>query len=58
MDIQLQGEMNGIAAAEEIYNRYNIPVVYLTAYADEQTLAQATRTNPFGYLIKPFQSKL
>jgi PAS domain S-box-containing protein len=57
MDIQLQGEMNGIAAAEEIYRRYNIPVVYLTAYADEQTLAQATQTNPFGYLIKPFQSK-
>jgi PAS domain S-box-containing protein len=57
MDIQLQGEMNGIAAAEEIYRRYNIPVVYLTAYADEQTLAQATQTNPFGYIVKPFQSK-
>ncbi len=57
MDIQLQGEMSGITAAEEIYTRYNIPVVYLTAYADEQTLAQATKTNPFGYLIKPFQSK-
>jgi PAS domain S-box-containing protein len=57
MDIHLQGEMSGITAAEEIYRRYNIPVVYLTAYADEQTLAQATRTNPFGYLIKPFQSK-
>lgn len=57
MDIQLQGEMSGITAAEEIYSRYNIPVVYLTAYADKQTLALATRTNPFGYLIKPFQSK-
>jgi PAS domain S-box-containing protein len=57
MDIQLEGEMNGITAAAEIYRRFNIPVVYLTAYADEQTLAQATLTNPFGYLIKPFQSK-
>ena len=57
MDIQLQGEMDGIAAAEEIYRRYKIPVVYLTAYADEQTLARAIQTSPFGYLIKPFQSK-
>ena len=57
MDIQLQGKMDGIAAAAEIYGRYNIPVVYLTAYADEHTLKQATQTNPFGYLIKPFQSK-
>ncbi len=57
MDIQLQGEMSGISAAEEIYRLYNIPVVYLTAYADASTLAQAARTNPFGYIVKPFQNK-
>ncbi len=54
MDIQIEGEVNGIEAAEEIYRLHDIPVVYLTAYADEQTLAQATRTYPFGYVVKPF----
>lgn len=57
MDIRLEGEMDGITAADEIYQRLQIPVVYLTAHADEITLERATKTAPFGYLSKPFQSQ-
>lgn len=57
MDIVLQGEMDGIEAAEQIQNRWNIPIVYLTAYADDETLARAKLTGPFGYLLKPFGEK-
>ncbi len=57
MDIRLEGDIDGVAAAAEIYNRFHIPVVYLTAYADDHTLEQATATNPFGYLVKPFQRR-
>lgn len=56
MDIRLEGAMDGITAGHEIYQQLNIPVVYLTAHADELTLKRATRTNPFGYIVKPFQS--
>lgn len=55
MDIQLAGKMDGIATAEEIYTRFSIPVIYLTAHADHCTLQRATKTNLFGYLLKPFQ---
>lgn len=55
MDIMLQGEMSGIEAANEIRKKYNIPVVYLTAYADENTLSKAKVTEPYGYIIKPFK---
>ena len=54
MDISLAGEMNGIQAAEQIHIRFDIPIVYLTAYADEETIQQAKLTEAFGYLIKPF----
>jgi PAS domain S-box-containing protein len=57
MDIRLDGEMDGIATGDEIYRRLKIPVVYLTAHADEFTLERATKTNPFGYIIKPFHSQ-
>ncbi|WP_310489106.1 response regulator, partial [Chamaesiphon sp. VAR_69_metabat_338] len=57
MDIRLEGEMDGIVAGAEIYHRCKIPVVYLTAHADEFTLERATKTDPFGYIIKPFQSQ-
>ena len=46
--------MNGTEAAEQIRSRFNIPVVYLTAYADEKVLEAAKLTEPFGYLMKPF----
>ena len=54
MDIRLSGEMDGIDAAGEIRSRFNIPVVYLTSHADEDTLARAKRTEPSGYILKPF----
>jgi PAS domain S-box-containing protein len=57
MDIRLKGKMDGIEAAQEIYKRLNIPVIYLTAYADENTLERAKITEPFGYLLKPFKEK-
>ncbi|NOZ77467.1 MAG: response regulator, partial [Euryarchaeota archaeon] len=57
MDIRLKGEMDGIEAAKEIRNRFRIPVVYLTAYSDEKTLQRAKVTEPFGYIIKPFEDR-
>ncbi|MBU7029717.1 MAG: PAS domain S-box protein [Theionarchaea archaeon] len=53
MDIVLKGEMNGIEAAEQIRTQFNIPVVYVTAYADENTLQRAKITEPYGYILKP-----
>jgi len=55
MDIMLKGEISGIEAAEQIKNRYQIPVIFLTAYADESTLNKAKVTEPYGYIIKPFK---
>lgn len=55
MDIMLKGEISGIDAAEQIKNRYQIPVIFLTAYADESTLSKAKVTEPYGYIIKPFK---
>lgn len=57
MDISLAGEMDGVQAAELIYRQMNLPVVFLTAYADPQTLQRAKITDPFGYLLKPFDEK-
>jgi diguanylate cyclase len=57
MDVNLQGEMDGITAAEQIRSRFQIPVVYLTAYADENTLRRVNATKPFGYIVKPFEEK-
>ena len=57
MDIMLKGEMNGTEAAGQIHSRLNIPVVYLTAYADEGVLEKAKKTEPFGYIIKPFEER-
>ena len=54
LDIRLHGETDGIAVAEQIRDRLYIPVVYLTAYADEEMLRRAKLTDPFGYLVKPF----
>jgi PAS domain S-box-containing protein len=52
MDIQLEGEMDGIEAAEEIKKHFDIPVIYLTAYSDDDTLERAKRTEPSGYILK------
>lgn len=55
MDIMLKGDMNGIEAAERIKDLYSIPIVFLTAYADESTLSKAKITEPYGYILKPFK---
>lgn len=57
MDIVLQGEMDGIEAADQINSQYNIPVVYLTAFANIDILDRAKKTEPFGYIIKPFEDR-
>jgi PAS domain S-box-containing protein len=55
MDVRLEGGTDGIEAAGQIRERSGIPVVYLTAYADDKTLQRAGVTEPFGYLLKPFE---
>jgi two-component system, cell cycle sensor histidine kinase and response regulator CckA len=57
MDIRLNGRADGIAAAQEIRTRLRLPIVFLTAYADEDTLTRARVTEPFGYVLKPFDER-
>ncbi|NYB51272.1 MAG: response regulator [Methanobacteriaceae archaeon] len=57
MDIVLKGEMDGIEAAQSIREKYQIPIIYLTAYSDEKTLERAKVTEPFGYVLKPFEDR-
>ena len=57
MDIMLSGTMDGIEAAKSIHERFNIPIVFLTAYVDENLLKRAKAIKPFGYLLKPFQER-
>lgn len=57
MDIVLKGPLDGIATASAIRRRRDIPVIYLTAYADEATRNRAKLTDPFGYLLKPFDER-
>ncbi len=57
MDIMLQGEMDGIETAKQIRSRFSVPVVYLTAYSDKKILERAKITEPFGYIIKPFNER-
>ena len=55
MDIMIKGDMNGIEVAEFVKENYNLPVIFLTAYADESTLSKAKITEPYGYILKPFK---
>lgn len=57
MDIMLQGDIDGVQAAEQIHARLDIPVIFLTAYSDENTLQRAKITEPYGYLVKPFKER-
>ena len=57
MDIQLAGPMDGIEAATEIRNRFGLPVVFLTAFAEADTLARAKLATPYGYVLKPFSGR-
>ena len=53
MDIVLKGDMDGVETAQQIINLYDIPVIYLTAYSDDEILKRAMVTEPYGYLLKP-----
>src|SRR5204862_275024 len=57
MDIVLKGEVDGISAAEKLWEDFSIPVIYVTAYADDKTFERAKLTKPFGYLLKPFEER-
>jgi CheY-like chemotaxis protein len=54
MDIGLKGMIDGISAAQRIQAQYDIPVIYLTAYSDPETLKRVMYSNPYGYIVKPF----
>ncbi|MEI7937645.1 MAG: response regulator, partial [Verrucomicrobiota bacterium] len=57
MDIRLEGEMDGISAAQEIRQRFHIPSVFLSAYSEEATIERAKLAEPFGYILKPFEGR-
>jgi signal transduction histidine kinase len=57
MDIRINGSVDGIEAAEHIKEKYKIPVIYITAYASQETIERAKKTNPYGYLVKPIQER-
>ena len=57
MDIRLQGSMDGITAAAEIRQRFHLPIVFLTAFAEDDTLQRAKEAEPFGYVLKPFEDR-
>ncbi len=57
MDIRLQGEMDGVEASGIIRQKYHKPVILLTAYADDNTVNRAKKSNPFGYILKPFNER-
>ena len=57
MDIKLKGDLDGIDVASALYERLNIPVVYLTAFADVEILERARKTAPSGYVLKPFDDR-
>jgi len=57
MDIRLKGSADGIAAAGEIRSRFDIPIIFATAYADDATVERAKLAEPFGYILKPFDAR-
>ncbi len=57
MDIQLKGRMDGIQTAAKVKELYGLPVIFLTAFSDSVTLGRAKITEPYGYLVKPFQKR-
>lgn len=57
MDIKLKGKIDGIEAADHLRKIYRLPVIFLTSYTDEDTFQRAKLTEPFGYLVKPFDIK-
>ena len=56
MDIHLKGNMDGVQTAERLRRHFDIPVIYISAYADKETLKRAKLTGPFGYVLKPIDN--
>lgn len=57
MDIVIKGNIDGIETAAKLKKTYSIPLIYLTAYADDEILARAAKTEPYGYILKPYKEK-
>ncbi|MBI5946141.1 MAG: response regulator [Chloroflexi bacterium] len=57
MDIGLKGDMDGIEAAIQIRARYDLPVIFLTAFSNQSTIERAREAEPYGYLLKPFDEQ-
>lgn len=57
MDIHLRGEMDGVEAALKIHETFDVPVIFCTAYSNEQTLERAKISEPYGYVLKPFDNR-
>lgn len=57
MDIHLEGEMDGIEAARQIWEELQIPIIYITGYSDQATVDRATSTDLFGYILKPIKER-
>lgn len=57
MDIVLKGKMDGVEAGELLHRRFDIPIIYLTSYSESGTLDRAVKTEPFGYLLKPYEER-
>jgi CheY-like chemotaxis protein len=57
MDVFLKGDMSGIEAAKRIRNEYSIPIIFVTAYSDTNSVREITETSPYGYLIKPIKEE-
>ncbi len=57
MDINIEGDIDGIETTRRIKEFSNVPVLYVSAYIDKETIARASETNPAGYLSKPFKNK-
>lgn len=55
MDIELLGDMDGIQTTKEILTKFDVPVIYLTGRTDDETIDKVKKTNPYGYIVKPFE---
>jgi len=57
MDINIKGSQDGISLSKEILQQYNIPIIFISAYSDEDTLEEVIELSPYGFITKPFSSK-
>lgn len=57
MDVKLEGELDGVETAQMIYDNYDIPVIFITSYSNKSIIDRAKKTNPFGYIVKPFEDR-